>query len=113
MTNEECLDKALEYTSTMNNCCCHVNTCVFTGECKFDEDVSDCEEYTVFKRIKSALEREPVRHGKWKQWDSYGYEDTYECTECGEAFVLIEGTPITNEYKYCPNCGAKMDEVEE
>lgn len=50
-----------------------------------------------------------VRHGKWKQWDAYGFEDTYECTACGEAFVLIEGTPITNGYKFCPNCGARMD----
>ena len=56
------------------------------------------------------IEAEPVRHGKWKQWDSYGFEDTYKCTACGESFVLIEGTPITNGYKYCPNCGAKMDE---
>ena len=60
-----------------------------------------------------TVDAEPVRHGKWKQWDSYGFEDTYECTECGEAFVLIEGTPITNEYKYCPSCGARMDGVEE
>ena len=51
----------------------------------------------------------PVRHGKWKQWDGYGYEDTYECTECGEPFVLIEGTPLQNGYNYCPNCGARMD----
>ena len=56
-----------------------------------------------------TVEAEPVRHGKWKQWDSYGFENTYECTACGESFVLIEGTPITNGYKYCPSCGAKMD----
>lgn len=56
----------------------------------------------------------PVRHGKWKQWDSYGFEDTYECTACGESFVLIEGTPVSNGYKYCPNCGARMDgEIDE
>jgi len=54
----------------------------------------------------------PVRHGKWKQWDDYGFEETYECTACGESFVLIEGTPITNGYKYCPSCGAKMDAEE-
>ena len=58
----------------------------------------------------STVDAEPVRHGKWKQWDVYELEDTYECTACGESFVLIEGTPITNGYKYCPWCGAKMDE---
>lgn len=56
------------------------------------------------------VDAEPVRHGKWKQWDIYGFEDTYKCTACGESFVLIEGTPITNGYKYCPSCGAKMGE---
>ena len=56
-----------------------------------------------------TVDAEPVRHGKWKQWDSYGFEDTYKCMACGESFVLIEGTPITNGYKYCPYCGATMD----
>lgn len=69
----------------------------------------------IWQQVKDmpTVEAEPVRHGKWKQWDSYGFEDTYECTACGESFVLIEGTPITNGYKYCPLCGAKMDGEEE
>ena len=57
-----------------------------------------------------TVDAEPVRRGKWKQWDDYGFDETYKCTACGESFVLIEGTPITNGYKYCPNCGARMDE---
>lgn len=68
--------------------------------------------YQIFEEaIRNApiIDAVPVRHGKWKQWDSYGFEDTYKCTACGESFVLIEGTPITNGYKYCPNCGARMD----
>ena len=67
--------------------------------------------YIVTNIVQNAptVDAEPVRHGKWKQWDSYGFEDTYKCTACGESFVLIEGTPITNGYKYCPSCGTKMD----
>lgn len=71
-----------------------------------------CKEYCELKNM-PTVEAEPVRHGKWKPWDSDGLEDAYECTACGDLFVLIEGTPITNGYKYCPNCGARMDvEVE-
>lgn len=36
--------------------------------------------------------------------------DVWECSECGHAQILIEGTPKENDYHYCPNCGAKMDE---
>lgn len=74
--------------------------------------IAECLDSFTEECCPHAVEAEPIRHGKWKQWDSYGFEDTYECTACGESFVLIEGTPITNRYKYCPSCGAKMDEVE-
>lgn len=39
--------------------------------------------------------------------------DTWECSECGHAQILLEGTPKDNDYNYCPNCGAKMAESED
>lgn len=58
MNADYCLQKALEYSSTMNNCCCFVKECVYTGECHFgSEYVDDCEEREVFQTIKEALER--------------------------------------------------------
>lgn len=50
----------------------------------------------------------PVRHGRWEDYE----ENTWQCSECGEQFYLEDGTPQENEYRYCPNCGAKMDEEE-
>lgn len=47
----------------------------------------------------------PVRHGMWEDYE----ENTWQCSECGELFYLEDGTPQENEYRYCPNCGAKMD----
>lgn len=43
-----------------------------------------------------------LRHGKWK-FDSYTakYGTPYCCSECGEEHA--------DTYKYCPDCGAKMD----
>ena len=35
----------------------------------------------------------------------------YKKNGCKEEFTLIEGTPADNLYNYCPNCGAKMEEV--
>lgn len=55
---------------------------------------------------------EPVKHGRWKYniilgWCSVGTEATadYVCSVCGWHTKMPTA--------YCPNCGAKMDEVSE
>lgn len=50
------------------------------------------------------------KRGRWILNSQYGTE----CSECGTAMFKIVGAPYTTfEPNYCPNCGAKMDEVEE
>jgi len=49
----------------------------------------------------------PVHRGEWVEFDGVG---TYQCTYCGEPFILVEGTPRDNEYNYCPKCGAYLRE---
>ena len=51
-------------------------------------------------------ERKP---GHWKLLDNDPDQNAYECSACGNAFVLIDGTPKENNYNYCPNCGARME----
>lgn len=56
------------------------------------------------------IDAEPVRHGEFigKEYD--GYDDgnpvycEWVCSECGCVFEDEEP-----KYRYCPNCGAKMD----
>ena len=46
-----------------------------------------------------------VRHGRWiwrNKWEPFEFK--YECSICHDGSDL--------ESKYCPNCGAKMQEVE-
>jgi hypothetical protein len=31
-------------------------------------------------------------------------------TACGEAFEFTEGTPIENDFNYCPYCGKPLTE---
>jgi len=114
MTNEECLDKALEYTSITNNCCNKVDRCIYSDRCYLHGEVSECEEYTVFKRIKSALEREPVRHGTWKEHKvkiDGKFTLSIPCYLCSECGGYMDASPLL--FKYCPYCGANMDGVEE
>ncbi len=46
-----------------------------------------------------------VRHGQWKPSDKG--DCTYTCSNCG----FFRDAYLLDENKYCPHCGAKMDEV--
>ena len=65
------------------------------------------------KEICERCERVEVKHGRWLECDHEKWSgDTfaYKCSECGGAYHLnIE--KVISVWNYCPNCGAKMDEV--
>lgn len=52
-----------------------------------------------------TVDAEPVRRGKWIDVGS-GFNYHFECSECG----WKDGYPFNDRHKYCPNCGAKMEE---
>jgi len=57
-----------------------------------------------------AADVEPVRHGQYIGTEFDGYADgnpvyyEWKCSECNCVFEDDEP-----KYRYCPNCGAKMD----
>lgn len=59
---------------------------------------------------KAVFDAEPVKHGHWEMYGAFTQGTLvipiYRCSECKED---------TNNWfwNYCPNCGARMDEVEE
>lgn len=44
---------------------------------------------------------EPIRHGKWERDAEWFF-----CSECNWSYKFYISLET---YKYCPNCGAKMD----
>ena len=86
-----------------------------------DRQYENCHGYSGSKKaiyreailaVKSILhsakpiEADPVRHGYWE--NANGRPKTYirKCSVCGkEAYFCGRGC----SYKFCPNCGAKMD----
>lgn len=66
--------------------------------------VSDFEEIP-------AADVEPVRHGQWGRTDDdWNSLTTFQCSVCGEEYCFeCDEDILTLNYKYCPNCGAKMD----
>lgn len=52
-----------------------------------------------------ALSEEPIKHGHWDEIVNQGMY----CSECHNYFSFDDN--CTEEFDYCPHCGAKMDEV--
>ena len=65
-----------------------------------------------------AADVAPVRHGEWLNF--YGDFSTAECELCAELYEVSPDESPQKEYfdafkefyRYCPNCGAKMDKEE-
>lgn len=68
---------------------------------------------TAVKLIKAmpTIDAEPIKHGRWIRKESKQCY-WFECSECGYP-------PPLDKFKrewfsgYCPNCGARIDEVKE
>lgn len=68
------------------------------------------------KEVKEAFNRwenERPNHGRWiKGVDEYYGIEMCKCSECGYLNLECEVFNLDG-FRYCPNCGARMDEVEE
>ena len=67
-----------------------------------DQDIADFNR--DIQIVRSALEAEPVRHGRWVMKETMirsPYAKNAYCSEC------LEETSYA--HNHCPNCGAKMD----
>ena len=79
-------------------------TCLYNKNCQFlakhqKAVVEGCTAY------KSAADFVEVLHGEWAEREIA--KATYlSCSRCGWARI---GVAVAEHYRYCPNCGAKMD----
>ena len=65
--------------------------------------------FEMNKGVYTAADVVERKRGKWIDRDDvhYGW-NTWQCSVCGDEFILEEGTPDVNGYNFCPNCGADM-----
>lgn len=104
MTREIALHCMKSYSEHHSDLC---ELCPIYGQTGSDHCFEDALEYVI-----KDLEQEP-RKGHWVAIDEEPHED-YECDNCGYTISTYTANiePHT-EYKYCPNCGAKMVESQE
>lgn len=56
MTKTEAFNKMLEYSSSLNNCCCHIEKCIQTDKCEFEGyEANGCVFYDAFKTIRDLI----------------------------------------------------------
>lgn len=51
------------------------------------------------------------RSGHPCTWTYSGDDYSTWNTTCGRAFCMIDDTPKTNDYNFCPGCGGELIEV--
>lgn len=57
-----------------------------------------------------TVDAEPVRHGHWIEGNNFHWYSN-SCSCCGYTRTTDIKSNGWNQWKYCPNCGAEMDEV--
>lgn len=76
-----------------------LNFCDIDGNPIPPQDLAEAFDMAI-----EALEQEP-KTGHWIGIDDYPHED-WECNNCG---YVIEAFENPNDFRYCPNCGARME----
>ena len=63
------------------------------------------EDIKNFIEVQPTVDAEPIRHGRWKKI----CENNFKCSECCAWYVTTVFEEEIKDFRYCPNCGAKMD----
>lgn len=81
------------------------------GETHLNTLAEGYTEVSILINDAPTIETEPVRQGHWEQYDMDIMEHPYHCSKCGWANHHINNRYV-GEFKFCPECGSRMDEVQ-
>ena len=69
------------------------------------------------KQLPSVSVSEKLSNWEWKQSKINPQLGDFCCSECGDIIICFtrkdDTEMLMKYYKYCPNCGAKMGEIEQ
>lgn len=113
--NEEPCEEAISRKDAINALGYNIEITSDEGLDKYKSEIKEmlCKIYDVQKeQIEKLPSVNPTKTGHWIEKDGFDGDVYYDCSECGESWTTIDGTPWDNGMKFCPNCGAKMESEE-
>lgn len=86
---------------------------IIDGWYEQNRDTENIEDLIVLITYMDSVNPQEPETGHWIEKDGFDGDVYYDCSECGESWTTIEGTPWDNEWDYCPSCGCRMVESQE
>ena len=86
------------------------------GRNAFKDDTDYDNLFDFISNLPSVSSQPKTAHWEWTQYDSKPNFGNWHCSACRS--IVVEHVPKTSVdgiplYKYCPQCGAKMQEVQQ
>ena len=80
--------------------------CCFKPQVRPNEEIFNALKMAIRSEISAlqSVDNAPVVHGKWTTKRTQKHDGEWYCTACD-----YEPIVMTDDMKYCPGCGAKMD----
>ena len=106
LIDADALYKSFGASGNCNNCPLDAYKCQYYNEHTFMEFCERIDDAPIVDAVH-------VKHGHWIEVQRIHEKDhtaICECSLCGDTVWVYDGQRAWN---YCPNCGAKMDEVTE
>ena len=67
----------------------------------------------LFKAVRAVLKTcptvDPIKHGHWILIYEVPSGNYFKCSECNHDVFLKSGRKVSDDYRYCSGCGARMD----
>ena len=103
------MSRLIDADALLEKMSCHCDICKY--HCHKPSRCSECDWHEAMDDVDDMdeVEAAPVRHGQWIL-PEICYEDI-ECSACHAYMPLPISFDYRPTYKYCPMCGAKMEEV--